>query len=116
MKVSKQFRMLLRCCAMLSIRNFETLADMAAQDEVSDESMSSALNDVKAVEDMLFAVSNIFKCEKSYSDEKREGLNSLMERVTIKMLMATATIMSPSQFDDFMNRAKEAHEDDDDED
>ena len=104
---------MLRCCALLSMRNFETLADMGAQGEVTAESMMSVLNDVKALEDLLFAVSNVFKCEVAYPEEKRDELNALVERVTVKLLMSTAVVMSKSEFADFMKRAKEFRDNED---
>lgn len=107
MRVSKDFIEILRCCAMLSMRNFESIATMAAEGEVNDTDMQSLLNDVKALEDMIYAVSNVYKCEKAYPEDKRNSLNHLAERVTANMIMTAAVALDPDRVQEMLAKARE---------
>lgn len=107
MKTSKDFIELLRCCAMLAMRNFESIAIMAGDGDVTDESMQSLLNDVKAFEDMIYAVANIYKCEKAYPEDRRKELNHLAERVTANMIMTAAVALDPDKVQEMLAQARQ---------
>jgi len=92
---------------MLALRNFERLADMTNEQDISESSMNRILNDVKTLEDMLYALTKLYKCEMDYTDTERERMNTSVERVTANLLLTAAWGMDSDDFKDMIDKIRE---------
>ena len=107
MRTTYDFKTLLRGCSMLALRNFERLADMTSEQDISESSMNRILNDVKTLEDLLFSLTKLYKCEMDYTDTERENMNKSVERVTANLLLSAAWGMDSEDFKAMIDAIRE---------
>ena len=107
MKTTHDFKTLLRGCSMLALRNFEKLADMTNEQDISETSINRILNDVKTLEDLLYALTRLYKCEKDYTDTERESMDKSIERVTANLLLSAAWCMDADDFKEMIDAIRE---------